>query len=295
METVLRRAEDHWVGSFHAMASPCEVLVEVSSERDARRILDLVSAEAWRIETKFSRYRPDSVIQRINTGAGAAVSVDEETAKLIDFGTRLHQFSDGKFDVTSGVLRRAWTFDGSDRVPSEARVAHALEHVGWDKVEWDGKRIRLRPGMEIDFGGIGKEYAVDRAAQIADVDSGAACLVNFGGDAVANRGRRSLEPWRVGVEDTSGHFGRTTHLINLTRGGLATSGDARRFLLKDGVRYTHILDPKTGWPIPDAPRSITVAAGTCVESGMLSTLAMLHGANAGAFLAEQDVQHWISE
>ncbi len=294
-DTVLRRASDHWVGSFQAMASPCEVLVEVSDGGNAQRVLDLVSAEAWRIEAKFSRYRPDSVIQRINTSAGAAVAVDEETARLLEFGAQLHQLSDGKFDVTSGGLRRAWTFDGSDRVPSRARVAHALEHVGWDKVEWDGQRIRLRPGMEIDFGGIGKEYAVDRAAQIADAESAAACLVNFGGDAVANRARRSLEPWRVGVEDTSGISGRTSHLINLTRGGLATSGDARRFLFKNGVRYTHILDPKTGWPIPDAPRSITVAAGTCVQAGMLSTLAMLQGADARAFLADQDVQHWISE
>lgn len=293
MDAVLRRVEEHWVGSFKAMASTCEVLVEVSQHGDAQRILDLVSAEARRIEAKFSRYRPDSVIERINSSSGAAVAVDEETAKLIEFATHLHTISEGKFDITSGALRRAWTFDGSDRVPGAARVADMLKHVGWCKVEWDGKRIRLRPGMEIDFGGIGKEYAVDRAAQIAGAESGAACLVNFGGDAVANRARRSLEPWRVGVEDTSGN-GLQTTLVNLTRGGLATSGDARRFLLKDGVRYTHILDPTTGWPVPDAPRSITVAAGTCVEAGMLSTLAMLHGAQARAFLAEQDVQHWVS-
>jgi thiamine biosynthesis lipoprotein len=294
MESLLRRVEDHWVGSFQAMASSCEVLVEVEDEARARKVLDLVAGEARRIEAKYSRYLPDSVIQRINEGGGAAVPVDEETARLIEFGTQLYGLSDGKFDITSGVLRRVWTFDGSDRIPTPARVAHALEYVGWGKVDWNGRSIRLRPGMEIDFGGIGKEYAVDRAGQLADAECGAPCLVNFGGDAVATKGRRGLEPWRVGVEDAS-REGRATHLINLTRGGLATSGDARRFLLRDGVRYTHILDPATGWPIPDAPRSITVAAGTCVEAGMLSTLAMLHGAEARVFLEGQGVRYWIDE
>ena len=82
--------------------------------------------------------------------------------------------------------------------------------------------------------------------------------------------------------------------INLTSGGLATSGDSRRFLIKDGVRYSHILDPTTGWPIPGAPGSLTVAAGSCVEAGMMATLAMLQGPEARPFLEAQGVQFWIS-
>jgi thiamine biosynthesis lipoprotein len=81
---------------------------------------------------------------------------------------------------------------------------------------------------------------------------------------------------------------------NLKVGGLATSGDARRFLQKDGVRYSHILDPKTGWPVPGAPRSVTVAADSCTQAGMLSTLAMLKGAQSESFLKEQGVLFWCN-
>ncbi|MDH3990867.1 MAG: FAD:protein FMN transferase, partial [Gammaproteobacteria bacterium] len=86
--------------------------------------------------------------------------------------------------------------------------------------------------------------------------------------------------------------GTAQKLIRLKNGGLATSGDARRFLLKDGIRYGHILDPTTGWPVTDAPRSITIAADTCTQAGMLATLAMLKGKDAESFLEDQDCQSW---
>lgn len=82
-------------------------------------------------------------------------------------------------------------------------------------------------------------------------------------------------------------------MLSLAAGALATSGDARRFLLKDGVRYGHILDPRTGWPVRGAPRSVTVAAPTCTEAGVLATLAMLQGREARAWLAAQGAPHWI--
>ena len=96
--------------------------------------------------------------------------------------------------------------------------------------------------------------------------------------------------WLVGVENIGG---LQSAMIQLQRGGLATSGDARRFLLNNGKRYPHVLNPRTGWPVMDAPRSVTVAAGSCVEAGLLATLAMLSGREAESFLAAQDVLHWI--
>jgi thiamine biosynthesis lipoprotein len=272
------------------MASPCEVHAAVRDRRAAARLLYVVSREARRIEAKFSRYRPDNVIHTINTSNGRPVCVDEETARLLDYADELFHLSERRFDVTSGVLRRAWTFDGSGRVPSPEQVSALTAQIGWQRVRWERPVIKLEPGMEIDLGGIGKEYAVDRAAELAAASTDA-CLINFGGDLRALGPGRGGRPWRVGIEaveqtDTAGR------LIDLYRGGLATSGDARRYLIKDGRRYGHILDPTTGWPVRDAPRSITVAAPTCTQAGMLATLAMLRGAGAKAFLAAQADRYW---
>jgi thiamine biosynthesis lipoprotein len=292
--TRLDRAEDgHWVGTFSAMASRCEVLMDVEPRREAQRLLAMAAREAWRIEDKFSRYLSGNVVDGINRSGGAAVAVDEETARLLDFAARLNTLSDGRFDVTSGVLRRVWSFDGRRSPPTEADVAAVLPLVGWRRVEWDGRRLRLEPGMQIDFGGIGKEYAVDRAAGLVAAASSASCVVNFGGDLASTRPRAHGEAWRIGVEDVAAE-GQASRLVLLQSGAIATSGTSKRFLLADGVRYGHILDPTTGWPVENCPRSVTVAAGSCVEAGMWSTLAMLQGARAERFLADQGVRHWIT-
>jgi thiamine biosynthesis lipoprotein len=271
------------------MASPCEVHVGGTDRATAERIVALAAGEAARIEAKFSRYRPGNVIDTINTAQGRTLTLDDETARLLDYAAQLFDLSDGKFDVTSGVLRRVWRFDGSDRVPAPAAVAALLPRVGWDKVHWRAPQITLPEGMEIDLGGIGKEYAVDRAAALVRQLS-THCLLNFGGDLLALGPQQDGQPWRVGIESLSG--GTAVRHIELSMGALATSGDARRFLLKDGKRYGHILDPTTGWPVAKAPRSITVAADTCTQAGMLATLALLQGKNAEGFLAAQGVQHW---
>ena len=140
------------------MGGPCEVLAEVAEEPTARKIVEAVAACAWRIEDKFSRYRGDNIVARINASAGAPVEVDEETANLLDFAALMHRLSDGLFDITSGVLRRAWTFDGGNRIPSRADIDALLPLVGWSKLTWERPVLTLRPGMQIDFGGIGKEY-----------------------------------------------------------------------------------------------------------------------------------------
>ncbi|MDH4074059.1 MAG: FAD:protein FMN transferase [Gammaproteobacteria bacterium] len=277
--------------SFIAMGSPCELLIDTDSEPEARRLGGIVAAEAWRIEDKFSRYLPGNIVDRINRGG--PVTVDDETANLLDFSAMLHEMSTGRFDITSGALREAWTFDCSDNVPSPATVAKILARVGWSKVTWRRPLLELGDGMQVDFGGVAKEYAVDRAATLASAETEAACLVNFGGDLVATKSPSSGDGWHVGIDALGQVDGRATKRIRLRNGGLATSGDARRFLLKDGIRYGHILDPTTGWPVAGAPRSITVAADTCTQAGMLSTLAMLKGKAAEDFLDQQDVRYWI--
>ena len=275
------------------MGSPCEMLCATDDQSVAQQVLDVVAGEAWRIEDKFSRYLPGNIVDRINQSDGEPLDVDEETANLLDFADSLHRLSDGRFDITSGVLRQAWVFDGSDNVPHEAQVRSILAAIGWHKVRWERPTITLEPGMQIDFGGVGKEYAVDKAADLGTRRADVPLLINFGGDIVATAPPEGSQGWQVGIEALDPSVRKAERVIRLSNGALATSGDARRYLLKDGVRYGHILDPTSGWPIAAAPRSITVAADTCTQAGMLATLAMLAGAGAEAFLSAQAVQFWI--
>jgi FAD:protein FMN transferase len=275
---------------FAAMASPCEVLVVTDDARIARAVGELAAREASRIEARFSRYRDDSVLAQLHRQQGRPVAVDAETALLIDFAAQCHALSQGMFDITSGVLRRAWKFDGSDKLPSADAVSALLPLVGFQRLTWAPPLLTVPPGMELDFGGIGKEYAVDRVLALLCERFDLPMLVNFGGDLCANR-PPPAQPWQVGIERPD-VVDRAALVLELSQGALATSGDARRFLLRDGKRYSHILDPFTGWPVPNALRSVTVAAGTCMEAGMLATFSLLQGDRAREFLDEQGVRYW---
>jgi thiamine biosynthesis lipoprotein len=279
-----------YAGRFQAMSSPCEVLTEATSASGAEEITTLVASEAWRLEDKYSRYISGNIIDRINSSRSLPVEVDEETAQLLDFSVTVYQLSNGAFDITSGVLRRAWKFDGSDRVPDADTVRDLLAHIGWNKCEWYSPVLKLPAGMEIDLGGIGKEYAVDRAILLLRGTTDTPSLVNFGGDLAVTGPPGRRPSWVIGIEGRDP--GAADKLIQLRQGGVATSGDARRFLLRDGVRYGHVLDPKTGWPVVDAPSSVTVAADTCTQAGMLATLAMLRGPSAEVFLEGQAEKYW---
>jgi len=289
----LQRQAQQCSGRFTAMASSCEILLDHEDFAEAARQAEAAACEAWRIEQKFSRYREGNMLHAINNAGGKPVTVDEETARLLDFSVVLHGVSGGRFDITSGVLRRAWKFDGSDSLPDKETVSALLPLVGWQHVRWENPVLTLPAGMEIDFGGIGKEYAVDRVFMLLAGMTDAALLVNFGGDLRARGPRRDGSAWQVGIErpDAEKNAIETVSLVN---GGLATSGDARRFLLRDGIRYGHILDPETGWPVQGGPRSATILAPDCVQAGMYATLALLAGADADILLREQaGIRAWL--
>jgi thiamine biosynthesis lipoprotein len=276
---------------FTAMASPCELLLPTMDHMAAWELGMLVAREAWRVEQKYSRYRDDSVLAWIHRNRNAEVEVDEETASLLNFASQCFELTEGLFDITSGILRRVWKFDGSSRVPEPAAVARLLPSVGFDKLKWQAPYLLVPAGMELDFGGFGKEYAVDRAYDMLAACRSGPFLINLGGDLRANRSPPH-GAWLVGIErpDTDRD---AAMVLELEHGALTTSGDSRRFLFKDGIRYGHILDPHTGWPVPNSPRSVTVAASSCTEAGLISTLALLQGAGAHAFLEDQGVRYWL--
>lgn len=274
------------------MASRCEVRLHAPDASTAAAWAEAAIAEVRRIEAKYSRYRDDSVTTAINRGAGCtAVSVDDETAHLIDFGAALHAQSQGRFDLTSGVLRRVWDFKVR-RVPSRSDIDALLPLIGWNQVRWDRRSIELpRGGMEIDFGGIGKEYAADRAGA-ALVEHGARHgFVNLGGDVRVIGPAPDGTPWRIAVQHPRGAAGDVLAHLDVTSGALATSGDYERYFVVEGHRYCHIMDPRTGWPVT-AWQSVSVVAPLAVAAGACATIAMLHDVEAGlGFLQAQGVRY----
>ncbi len=286
----LKQVDSHWVIAFKAMASPCEILVPCTSASEAHELALLAHAETSRIEQKFSRYLPDNVVFAINHSNGEPVNIDDETFHLLSYAGECHALSEGLFDITSGILRRAWNFNGQEVQPDKKLIASLLRLVGWDKTRLDGASFSLLPGMEIDLGGLGKEYAVDRVAQILYKASNRPLMVNFGGDIRAISPASVYRPWKVGIEDPE-QTSRSLGAIDLANGAIATSGLSYRHCYVNGKRLGHILNPQTGWPVEDAPRSVTVLAGFCTEAGLLSTMAMLQGKGAETFLAAQQVKY----
>lgn len=275
---------------FEAMASRCELVLAGVPAAKAQAAAQRATAEVRRIEAKYSRYQADSVISRINqaAGTGKPVPIDAETQGLLDYADRLHDLSGGRFDLSSGPLRRAWDFR-KGIVPSEASLAAVLPLIGWQRIERGAGWLRLpQAGMELDLGGIGKEYAADRAAAVlaeAGVQHG---FVNLGGDLRLLGPAPDGRPWRLGIQHPRQVDEVCAHL-HLSQGALATSGDYERyFITPEGRRCCHILDPRSGQPVAHW-QSISVIAPLCSAAGALATIAMLIGPGATDFLRAQGV------
>ncbi|RTR40118.1 FAD:protein FMN transferase [Shewanella canadensis] len=284
-----RRSWGH-LGSFRAMASPCELLIATQDENITRAMMALATDEARRIEQKFSRFIEGNPLWQINHAAGKASPIDAETASLLQFAHQCHQLSDGRFDISAGPLMKLWRFDGGE-IPKAADIEQARALVDFSKVSFNEHQLQFPAGMSLDFGGIAKEYAVDRVAYLlAEQWPAISVLVNFGGDIACPISKgASNEPWQVGIENPQ-RLDSAAALLEIRQGALATSGDTRRFIEKDGKRFGHIIDPRTGYPVLKAPRSVTVLAPNCVTAGMLATMAMLEGEKAEVFLSEQEVE-----
>lgn len=262
-----------------------EILAASENPPAAREAMEAAAREVLRIEHKYSRYRTDagSVVHRINTSAGGEpVAIDDETLRLLDFAHSLNKQSGSLFDITSGVLRRVWDFK-RPVLPSQHALAEVLKLIGWERVERDGNAIRLpAPGMEIDFGGIGKEYAADRAAEVLGAKGVRHGYVNLGGDIRAIGGDPEGKPWLIGVQNPD-KLGTVIATVPLINEGLATSGDYEKFVTISGRRYCHIINPKTGFPV-SCWRSVSVVGVSALLAGALATIAMLKEQDAPEFL-----------
>ncbi|MCF7971981.1 MAG: FAD:protein FMN transferase [Methylococcaceae bacterium] len=275
--------------AFHAMGSPCHVQFYASSKKVAQQAQKNLNDCLASLEQRYSRYRDDSLISVINRGAGLgkATPIDTETAALLAYAQQCYEESDGLFDVTSGILRRIWSMDKT-ALPSDGEVNELLPLIGWDKVQWSDKAVYLPlVGMQLDFGGIVKEYAADSVAQRLHGLGVVSGIVELGGDIKVIGPQPNGQGWPVAIRDPRQPDKVVIQLI-LTSGALASSGDYERFQLIDGVRYSHLLNPKTGKPVTGL-RAVSILSEHCVVAGSLATLAMLKGEQGLSWLQENQL------
>jgi thiamine biosynthesis lipoprotein len=275
---------------FDAMGSRCEIHLAALNEPAAHGLAQFAIDEVKRIETKYSRYRSNSVVSQIAARSGRDWTVcDDETMALLDYADTLFVKSDGLFDITSGVLRRAWNFQQAE-LPSDETLQTLCALVDWASIQRDGRRVRLpKVGMELDFGGFGKEYAVDRAASALVAQGVKHGYVNLAGDIRVLGPQFQGQPWRIGIQNPRQRDGLIAS-IELASGAVATSGDYERAFEYGGRRYCHILHPRSGRPV-NYWRSVSVLASSALEAGSFTTIAMLKQAQGLAFLDCENVTY----
>ena len=270
---------------FKALGGPCEL--RLGGERTATDQWFTLSTDLLRaFGQRYTRYHPDSIISRINTraGTGAWTETDPMTEALLDYAAQAYDMSEGLFDITSGILRQAWDFK-SGHLPSEALLDELREKIGWGLVERRADAIRLPiRGMALDFGGFGKEYACDALATLLRQQGCSSGFVDLAGDITVVGPDPAGQPWQIGIRHP-----RSPHeaimYTTCSVGGFATSGDYERFMIIDGQRYCHLLNPRTARPA-NTPASVSVAAQACLLAGTVCTIAMLKEAGASSWLNE---------
>lgn len=282
--------------AFKAMGSPCEIQIHAPDQAEAEALAATAIADARRLEATYSRYREDSLLSAINRVAarGGRVKVDPETAGLLRYADTCHRESGGLFDISSGILRAAWRFaaGATPILPDAETIQSLLDRIGWHKLSWNDPWLEFPPGMELDLGGIVKEYAADRLATLCWEAGARHGVVNLGGDIRAIGPQPDGSPWRIGIRDPLDSNGIISTL-ELAYGGIASSGDYERCLVIDGRRYGHILNPKTGWPTRHLA-SVTVVGELCMVAGSASTIAMLKEKEGQSWLVELSLPHlWM--
>ena len=253
----------------------------------ATRAIDAVIAEMHRIDELMSVYKPDSQLSRLNRDAASApVKVDPELARLVSRALEFSEMSDGAFDITYASVGYLYDYR-EHKHPTEAQIQAALPGINWHHVVVDQAASTIRftqPGVRIDLGGIAKGYAVDTSIAILGKLGITNATVTAGGDSRILGDRRG-RPWVVGIRHPDDR-NRVIARIPLEDAAISTSGDYERYFDEDGVRYHHIIDPKTG-KSPHGVRSVTVIAPTSTFAEGLTKSVFVMGPDLGLALIEK--------
>ena len=269
--------------SFHAMSTVCRVNFQAPSPAAAAGFTEQVLRWVGWFEARYSRFIPDSLVSRINAAAGREwVEVDRETEALFDLCQDMIFFTRGVFDPTALPLMRLWNWKANPPIiPDGEAIRRARDLVGWTKVQRRPGAIFLPlPGMCLDLGGIGKEYAVDRVLTFGLEHGCENILVDFGQDVRVHGKPPGRDAWHIGLQDPR-NLNRCWMGVAVTQSAVATSGDGVRSFVHAGRRYGHILDPRTGYPVNNGTLAVSVIAPHCTFAGILSTSSFILGLKEG--------------
>lgn len=255
-----------------------------------QELMDEALARCRYFEERFSRTVEGSDVWRINEAQGEPVQVAPETADIIARGIEFGRLTDGLFDITIGAVSSLWDFKEGVR-PTDAQISRALPHVGYENVVVEGDTVRLTdPEAMIDLGGIAKGYIADDLAALFAEGGCESAIVNLGGNALVVGAKPDGSPWNVGVQDPNAPTDAAVKAVRQCMdSSVVTSGLYERYFEQDGVRYHHILDPRTGYPVETDLLSVSVASPSSLVGDVYATWMFLLGHDAAlAFLSEQE-------
>jgi thiamine biosynthesis lipoprotein len=259
-------------------------VVDQGRPDQARAAVEKAYAELERIDRLMSEWKPDSPISQVNAAAGEhSVEVPAELREMLERSIRYSVATKGTFDVTWRGMGNIWHFDAAFQPPTKQAVEAARRNVNYRAIQFEGNRVFLPSGMSIGLGGIAKGYAVDRAAEVLKGYGFPDSLVDGGGDVMLS-GTRLGEPWTIGIQDPRRPHGTILGVMHLTDCALVTSGDYERFCIVNGIRYHHIIDPRTGYPA-DASISVSVLSKTAEQGVVLAKAIFILGPDRGMALA----------
>lgn len=284
-------------GSTMGSTYSVKIVAEEISPAERARLRRLIENELEGVNRKMSHYREDSELSRFNRSAEPEpFFVSPETFEVFLAAQEISLLTGGAFDVTAAPLIDLWGFGpekAPDTLPSETEIAKARERTGHDKLVLDPKHRSLRklePGVRCDLSAIAKGYAVDRVAVTLDREGYTDYLVEVGGEIRTAGKNDSGEDWRVGIEQPLANQRTLGKIVPLSNLAMATSGGYRNFYEKDGKRYSHTIDPRTGRPVIHELASVTVVDELCMRADALATGLLVLGPEEGYALAvENDV------
>ncbi|HZM96102.1 MAG TPA: FAD:protein FMN transferase [Vicinamibacterales bacterium] len=274
-----------------SMGTAVHISAWTTDETATVKALDKAFDEFDRLDALMSTWKEGSDITRLNDAAGkSAVSVSADVREVLHASQEVSEWTGGKFDVTFAALSGLWKFDHDidGQVPDRSQIAPRLPLIDYRALAIDdraGTASLTRAGMRVNLGGIGKGYAVDRAATILRDAGLSDFMIQSGGDLFA-AGKRGDRPWRVGVQDPRGEPNTLFAALEITDAAFSTSGDYERYFMRDGHRYHHILDPDTGEPASRS-RSVSILARSATVSDGLSTGVFILGGEEGMALIEK--------
>ena len=233
-------------------------------------------------EALFSYTKEGSDIWKINHADGQSVRVSQETINVLKAALEISRLSDGAFDITVASCSTLWDFENGV-IPNAKDLAKAVAKTDYQAIEIDNTYVRLKKGMQLDLGGVGKGYIADRLCDFFR-NEGVCAIVNLGGDIAVSGENPQGGLWKIGIRDIQDSNALACTLT--TSLPTVTSGTYERGFTKDGIRYHHILDPKTGYPAQSGVASVTVVAQTATEADALSTACLVMGIDDGLKLID---------